>query len=82
MTLPHFGSTAPQALAVGAPVVSNYRSESTKKICEEPAPIYSIKNVHELIEAIAYYQVKKNRVEHEILATKWVEKYHSKVRLL
>lgn len=39
MALPHFGATAPQALAAGRPVVMSYRPVSTAWIVEEPAPI-------------------------------------------
>jgi glycosyltransferase involved in cell wall biosynthesis len=39
IALPHFGATAPQALAAGTPVISSYRPESTAWIVPEPAPI-------------------------------------------
>jgi glycosyltransferase involved in cell wall biosynthesis len=39
MALPCFGSTAPQALAAGTPVIMSYRPESTAWILNEPAPI-------------------------------------------
>lgn len=39
MALPHFGSTAPQSLAAGVPVIMSYKPESTYWIVKEPAPI-------------------------------------------
>lgn len=80
--LPHFGSTAPQALAMGAPVVAKYDPASTSYIFEVPAPIFSIETVEDLLHAISYYLEPSVRIKHSELAVNWVEKYHSEARLM
>ena len=53
IALPHFGATAPQALAAGAPVVMSYRPESTAWIVDEPAPILSAFDPTDVAEAVS-----------------------------
>ena len=41
IALPHFGATAPEAIAAGTPVIMSYSPSSTSLIVDEPAPILS-----------------------------------------
>jgi len=77
LALPHFGATAPEAMAAGVPVLMSYRPESTAWIIEEPAPILACHSV----EDIAANALKA--IDPEYLATykqqarDWFDRYHS-----
>ncbi len=82
MALPHFGSTAPQMLALGVPVASSYNPASTQEIAAEPAPILSIFTLQDLMMHIHNLSSDSYRNEYSVLARSWVEKWHSKDRIV
>lgn len=75
--LPCFGSTAPQALACGIPVIMSYKPESTEWIFEEPAPIISAFNETEIVSGIKRALDKAWLVDFKSRAMAWIDKYHS-----
>jgi hypothetical protein len=82
MALPHFGATAPQALAAGRPVVMSYDPSSTAWIAAEPAPILSAfdpAGVELAVDrALDPYWLSAFRVE----AAEWIERYHHPRRIV
>jgi hypothetical protein len=82
MALPHFGATAPQALAAGRPVVMSYRPESTAWIVSLPAPILPAFTPEEVCEAVLTALDPKWQGIFGAQAVQWIDEQHSGVRLL
>jgi glycosyltransferase involved in cell wall biosynthesis len=82
MALPHFGATAPQALAAGTPVISSYKPESTTWIVDEPAPILPAFSATEVRDAVLKALDPAWRAEYSRRARYWVDKYHHPNRLV
>jgi hypothetical protein len=82
IALPHFGATAPQALAAGRPVVMSYRPESTAWIVSQPAPILAAFTPEEVCEAVTIALDPKWRVTFNSRAVQWTDEQHSVQRLL
>jgi len=76
MTLPHFGATAPQAIAAGVPVISCYVPDSTAWIIPEPAPILSAFSPGEVADAVARAVTTDWRAGYEARARAWTDTYH------
>ena len=82
MALPHFGATAPQALAAGRPVVMSYRPESTEWIAAEPAPILSAFDPAEVVTAVNLALDPEWRRSFEVRAAAWIDRYHHPRRIV
>lgn len=82
MTLPHFGATAPQALAVGTPVIMSYKPESTAWIINEPAPILPAFSPEEVSNAIEQALDQEWLFSFKKRALNWVDKYHNTTRVI
>jgi len=82
MTLPHFGGTAPQALAAGTPVIMSYRPKSTAWMFSEPAPILAAFTPQEIANCAIKALDKKWLKEFRITARNWIDTYHSTEFLL
>jgi glycosyltransferase involved in cell wall biosynthesis len=82
MALPHFGATAPQALAAGRPVVMSYRPESTAWIVSQPAPILPAFTPEEVCEAVLTALDPKWQGTFGAQAVQWIDEQHSAERLL
>lgn len=82
MALPHFGATAPQALAAGRPVIMSYRPETTKWIVPEPAPILPAFDPEQVAEAVLCALDPEWRAEHRERARAWVHRYHHPDRIV
>lgn len=82
MALPHFGATAPQAIAAGVPVISSYRPESTSWIVSEPAPILPAFTPDEVAAAVSKALDPAWRDEYKERARSWTDKYHSPARII
>ena len=76
MALPCFGSTAPQALAAGTPVIMSYRPESTAWILNEPAPILAAFTPEEVARSVLQALVPGFRSEFRKRAHDWVHREH------
>lgn len=76
MALPHFGGTAPQALAVRTPVIMSYKSESTSWIVSKPAPIlpaFSSEDIEKaVIQALDPIWISEFRRQ----AESWIKEEH------
>ena len=82
MTLPHFGATAPQALAAGTPVIMSYREASTAWIVDEPAPILKAFSPDDVTSAVVTALDPKWRAEFENRARAWVDTHHHTDRMV
>jgi hypothetical protein len=82
MALPHFGGTAPQALAAGRPVVMSYRPDSTAWIVSQPAPILPAFTPEEVCEAVLTALDPKWQGTFSARAVQWIDEQHSVERLL
>jgi glycosyltransferase involved in cell wall biosynthesis len=82
IALPHFGATAPQALAAGTPVISSYRPESTAWIVPKPAPILPAFSPPEVRDAVLTALDPKWRTGFAERARAWVDRYHHPDRLV
>lgn len=82
MALPHFGATAPQALAAGTPVVMSYRPESTAWIVPEPAPILAAFTPEQVADAVARALDPAEREALRRSAADWVHRYHHPRRVV
>lgn len=77
MALPHFGSTAPQCLAAGVPVISSYDPKSTSWMFAEPAPILRAFSPEEVAQSVVRALDKKWRAGYENSARAWIDRFHS-----
>lgn len=77
LALPHFGATAPEAIACGVPVIMSYNPESTKWIIPEAAPILSAHNVDDIVICIEKAIDTNWKTTYQKEAKNWFEKYHN-----
>jgi glycosyltransferase involved in cell wall biosynthesis len=77
IALPHFGATAPQAIAAGVPVIMSYEPESTKWIIAEPAPVLRAWSADDVVEAVTRAIDPAFRAQHVAAAKAWFDKNHS-----
>ena len=82
MTLPHFGATAPQALAAGTPVIMSYKEESTAWIVDEPAPILAAFSPEDVASAVVTALDPLWRAEFGSRARAWVDTQHHSDRMV
>jgi Glycosyl transferases group 1 len=82
LALPHFGATAPQAIAAGTPVVMSYRPESTAWIVGEPAPILSAFTPEEVAAAVVQGLDPVWRSQFRKEARRWIHRYHHHDRMV
>lgn len=76
MALPHFGATAPQAMAAGTPVVSSYVPESTLWIIPEPAPIIPAFTPEDVADAVVTALDRDWLETYKTRARRWIDTYH------
>jgi glycosyltransferase involved in cell wall biosynthesis len=82
IALPHFGATAPQALAAGTPVISSYKPESTSWIVNQPAPILPAFTAEQVAQAVSVALNPEWRAEFKHRARCWVDEDHHQNRLV
>jgi glycosyltransferase involved in cell wall biosynthesis len=82
MALPHFGATAPQAMAAGVPVISSYVPESTRWIIEEPAPILPAFSPEQIRDRVMTALDLGWRHQYETTAAAWIDTYHHPRRIV
>jgi glycosyltransferase involved in cell wall biosynthesis len=82
IALPHFGATAPQAIAAGVPVIMSYEPASTEWIIPEPAPILSAWTAHEIAQGALTALDPQWLAEYKIRAAAWYDKYHSSIAVV
>lgn len=76
MVLPVFGSTAPQAISAGKPVIGSYVPNETRWLIPEPAPILPAYSPQEVADAVVMALDPDWRREYEHRARHWVDTYH------
>lgn len=82
MALPHFGSTAPQCLAAGVPVISSYVATSTDWMFAEPAPILPAFTAEDVARAVLTALDKEWLCSYQEAARLWMDKFHSPERIV
>jgi glycosyltransferase involved in cell wall biosynthesis len=82
MALPHFGATAPQAIAAGTPVVMSYDPETTAWIVDEPAPILAAFSAADVAAAVRQGLEPEWRSEFRAAAARWTRRYHHPDRIV
>jgi glycosyltransferase involved in cell wall biosynthesis len=82
MALPCFGSTAPQALAAGTPVIMSYRPESTAWILNEPAPILAAFTAEDVVRSVRQALDPGFRSEFRKRAHDWTHREHGVDRVV
>lgn len=76
MALPCFGSTAPQALAAGTPIIMSYKPESTAWIVNEAAPILSAFTPEDVVQAVLQALNPHYRLKFKEEARHWIHSQH------
>lgn len=82
MVLPVFGSTSPQSLAAGTPVVMSYKPEYTEWLFSEPAPILSAFNIDEVVLAVKQALDPDWLADFKNKAKKWIDTQHHAARVM
>lgn len=82
IALPHFGATAPQALAVGTPVISSYDPRSTEWIVGSPAPILPAFTPEQVADAVLQTMEPDWRTAFAVRARDWVDNHHHHRRVV
>ena len=77
IALPHFGATAPQAIAAGVPVIMSYDPRSTAWIIPEAAPILPAWSPEEVVDAVVTALDPEWRAQYTSRASRWFDTYHS-----
>jgi glycosyltransferase involved in cell wall biosynthesis len=77
LALPHFGATAPEAIAAGVPVISSYQPESTAWLIPEPAPILAAFDALSIAQAVKTALTPQWLAAYEQRARDWFDKYHA-----
>jgi glycosyltransferase involved in cell wall biosynthesis len=77
IALPHFGATAPQAIAAGVPVIMSYDPASTAWIIPEAAPILSAWTAEDIVRAVETALDPVWRREYARRSAEWFDTYHS-----
>ncbi len=76
MALPHFGSTAPQSMAAGTPVISSFKPESITWMFPQAPPILPAFSPEEVVEAVITALDSEWRAVYKDQAKEWMDKYH------
>lgn len=77
MVLPVFGSTAPQAIAAGVPVVGSYVASETRWLIPEPAPIMPAYTPEQVADAVVQAIDPQWLSDYRQRARQWTDAYHS-----
>jgi len=75
--LPVFGSTAPQAIAAGRPVLASYVASETAWLIPEPAPIVSVFTPEEIADRTIECLDPEWLRDYQLRARHWIDTYHS-----
>jgi hypothetical protein len=82
VALPHFGATAPEAMAAGTPVLMSYDPASTSWIVPEPAPILTVWTPADVVTQTLVALDPAWRLEYRRSAERWIREYHSSKRVV
>jgi len=82
VALPHFGATAPEAIAAGLPVLMSYDPASTSWIVSEPAPILTVWTPEDVVRQTLVALDPAWRLEYRRRAERWIREHHSGKRVV
>ena len=82
IALPHFGATAPEAMAAGVPVIMSYDPRSTEWIIPETAPILSAWTSEEIVRAVRTALDPAWLADYRSRARDWIDRWHSRARVV
>tara|TARA_B100000519_G_scaffold178323_1_gene168512 strand:- start:2239 stop:3939 length:1701 start_codon:yes stop_codon:yes gene_type:complete len=82
MVLPAFGSTVPQTLAAGVPVVSSYRPKEMAWLFPVPAPVLSAETVKDIAASVVQALQPEWRAEFQDKAREWIDNYHHSTKVI
>jgi glycosyltransferase involved in cell wall biosynthesis len=82
IALPHFGATAPEAIAAGTPVLMSYLPASTSWLVSEPAPIIPAFDAPTIASGVARALTPDYRDSFMRDSKRWIAKCHSAERLV
>lgn len=82
VALPHFGATAPEAMAAGVPVLMSYDPASTSWIVPEPAPILTVWTPADVVVQTLVALDPAWRLAYRRRAEGWIREYHSSKRVV
>lgn len=82
IALPHFGATAPEAIAAGTPVIMSYTPSSTSLIVDEPAPILSAWSAEDVVGCVQTALDPEWREGYRRRAANWIHNHHSHRRVV
>lgn len=82
VALPHFGATAPEAIAAGVPVLMSYDPTSTSWIVSEPAPILPVWTPDDVVRQTRTAIDPDWREEYRQRAKRWFREQHSAKRVV
>jgi glycosyltransferase involved in cell wall biosynthesis len=77
LALPHFGATAPEAIAAGVPVISSYHPTSTAWLIPEAAPILAAFDAVSIAQAVTMALDPQWLVAYRRRARDWFDTYHT-----
>lgn len=77
IALPHFGATAPQAIAAGVPVIMSYDPAFTRWIIPEPAPVLTAWTTQEILAGVRQALDPAWRAGYAVRAADWYGRFHS-----
>ncbi len=77
IALPHFGATAPEAIAAEVPVIMSYDPDSTKWLVEEAAPILPARSPQEIVAQVKTALDPVWRQQYKLAARRWIDKFHN-----
>lgn len=77
LALPHFGATAPEAIAAGVPVISSYVESSTEWMLSIPAPIIPAFDIDGICRAVEIALNPEFRSHYRTRASDWITSEHS-----
>jgi len=77
IALPHFGATAPEAIAAEVPVIMSYDPASTKWLVAEPAPVLPAWTVDEIVAQVKTALDPVWREQYKLAARRWIDDYHN-----
>lgn len=82
VALPHFGATAPEAIAAGVPVLMSYNPEFTDWIVSEPAPILTVWTPEDVVRQTLVALDPNWQRDYRQRAQRWIREQHSAKRVI
>jgi glycosyltransferase involved in cell wall biosynthesis len=82
IALPHFGSTGPEGIAAGVPVIASYDPSSTDWLVDRPAPILAAWTVADIVEGVRNATDPTWLAKYRSEARDWINDCHNSARVV